>query len=171
MKILIVSDIHGNFECMKKVLQNNSSFDKMFILGDILYGTAFSEINPDQLALLLNLYKDKIIAVRGNCDYHIDDLEFSADKSFILYPADGHNFLLTHGHHFFPSHPPEGIDFDVFLSGHSHVASLERIGDKLYLNPGSISHPRRGVKSYIFYEDGEFQLKDVENNEILEKIK
>ena len=31
MKVLIVSDIHGNFECMKKVIQNDSSFDKLLI--------------------------------------------------------------------------------------------------------------------------------------------
>ena len=43
--------------------------------------------------------------------------------------------------------------------------------DKLYLNPGSITRPRgMSKKSYIFYEDGEFLLKSVDNNEVMKKI-
>ena len=44
--------------------------------------------------------------------------------------------------------------------------------DKLYLNPGSITRPRgMSDKSYIFYEDGEFFLKSVDSNEIIKQIK
>lgn len=171
MKVLIVSDIHGNFECMKKVIENDSSFDKLLILGDILYGPKTSGYNPEQLALFLNIFKDKIIAVRGNCDYDVSLLEFSADHSFLLVPIDNQLFLMTHGQHYFPSHTPDGVDFDVFLYGHSHVAKFDKMYDKLYLNPGSVSNPRRGVRSYLVYEDGEFQLKSVDENKVLKKIK
>ena len=45
------------------------------------------------------------------------------------------------------------------------------IGDKLYLNPGSITRPRgMSEKSYIFYENGEFSLKSVDDNNIIKKI-
>lgn len=171
MKVLIVSDIHGNFECMKKVIQNDTSFDKLLILGDVLSGPKSSGYNPKQLALFLNLYKDKILAVRGNCDYDISPLDFSIDHSFLLVPIDDKLFLMTHGNYYFPSHPPEGVDFDVFLYGHSHVSTVDKMNDKIYLNPGSISNPRRGVRSYLVYEDGEFQLKSVDDNKVLRKIK
>lgn len=172
MRVLIVSDIHGNFECMKKVIQNDSSFDKLLILGDILSGPRGSEKDSKQLAMFLNLFKDKILAVRGNCDYDLDSLEFPADKMYMLIPMDGMKVVMTHGHRYFKSHPPEGVDFDIFLSGHSHVPSMEPIRDKLYLNPGSVSYPRgTSGKSYILYEDGEFSLKSVENNKVLRKIK
>lgn len=172
MRVLIVSDIHGNFECMKKVIQNDSSFDKLLILGDILSGPRRSGCDYEQLALFLNLFKDKILAVRGNCDYDVSLLEFPVDKLYMLVPIDGMKVVMTHGHHYFKSHPPEGVDFDVFLSGHSHVPSMEPIGEKLYLNPGSISNPRgTSGKSYILYEDGEFSLKSVESNKVLRKVK
>ena len=171
MKVLIVSDIHGNFECMKKVIQDNSSFDKLLILGDILSGPRNSGYDQKQLASFLNLFKDKIFAVRGNCDYNIEPLEFSADHSFLLVPIDNKLFLLTHGNYYFPSHPPEDVDFDVFLYGHSHVSMVDKMNGKLYLNPGSVSNPRRGVRSYILYEDGEFQFKSVDDNKVLMKIK
>ena len=171
MKVLIVSDIHGNFESMKKVIQNDSSFDKMLILGDILYGPRNSGYNPEQLALFLNLFKDKIIAVKGNCDYDTSALEFPVNSAYIMIPMDGMKVVMTHGHYYFKSHPPD-VDFDVFLSGHSHVSSMERMGDKLYLNPGSTSNPRgASSKSYILYEDGEFQLKSVDSNKVLRKVK
>ena len=103
MKVLIVSDIHGNFECMKKVIENDSSFDKLLILGDILYGPNLSGYNPEQLAMFLNLFKDKIIAVRGNCDSTVDILNFPVGATYLLIPIDGKNILMTHGNYYFPS--------------------------------------------------------------------
>ena len=55
MKILIVSDIHGNYNNMKKVLQNDSSFDYLFLLGDLLSGPDITGYNPEKLANLLNI--------------------------------------------------------------------------------------------------------------------
>ncbi len=169
MRVLIISDIHGNFECMKKVIQNDSSFDRILLLGDILSGPNNRGYNPEQLSLFLNLYKDKIIAVRGNCDYNVSSLDFPVDKTYLLIPMDGMKVLMTHGHLYYPSSPPD-VDFDVFLSGHSHVSSMKEEGNQLFLNPGSISNPRGGSKSYILYEDGEFQLKSVDGNKVLRKV-
>ena len=56
MKILIVSDIHGNYENMKKVLENEKTFDIFFLLGDVLYGPEIEGYNTDKLADLLNEY-------------------------------------------------------------------------------------------------------------------
>ena len=56
MKILIVSDIHGNYENMKKVLENEKTFDYFFLLGDILSGPYIEGYDPDKLAELLNEY-------------------------------------------------------------------------------------------------------------------
>ena len=36
MKVLIVSDIHGGYSNIKKVLDDNPKFDLLLILGDIL---------------------------------------------------------------------------------------------------------------------------------------
>ena len=64
MKVLIISDIHGNYKNLNKVISNNE-FDKLIILGDTLVGP-FTEYK--EVANLLNKYKDKIISVKGNCE-------------------------------------------------------------------------------------------------------
>ena len=170
MRVLIVSDIHGNFDNMRKVIENNPSFDKLLLLGDILVGPNTYGYNPEQLALFLNIYKDKIIAVKGNNDWDSHLLEFPVDKNYILFPIDGKLCLLTHGHIYNRSNLPN-IDFDVFIQGHSHVPRMDKVDNKLYLNPGSITLPRGGSdKTYILYEDGMFFLKTLDNK-ILKKFK
>lgn len=171
MKVLIVSDIHGNFINMKKVIQNDSSFDKLLILGDILSGPSREGYDPKQLALFLNLFKDKIISVNGNCDFSNELLEFSNKHSFLTIPIDDKIFFMTHGHIYNFRRLPD-LDYDVFLQGHTHVPVMDVVDGKIYLNPGSITLPRgNSKKSYILYDNGEFQLKDLEENKILKRIK
>ena len=170
MKVLIVSDIHGNFKNMKKAIQNNSSFDYVFILGDILSGPNMDGYDPEKLANLLNVYKNKIIAVKGNCDYDVSLLDFSVEKLYLTIPLDEKMVFLTHGHYYNTNNMPIS-DYDIYIQGHTHKALLEMTRDKLYLNPGSLTLPRSGVNSYIYYEDGVFMLKDLKNNIVLKEIK
>ena len=168
MKALIVSDIHGNYLNMKKVLDDNPSFDYLLLLGDILSGPYLEGYDPEKLANLLNQYKQKIIAVRGNCDWDVSDLDFSVDNYYIIVPVDGKLFLMTHGHYYNRYSLPN-VEFDVLLNGHTHVPVMDK-SDKLYLNPGSITLPRGGsIKSYIYYEDGVFYLMDLRENIVIKK--
>lgn len=170
MKVLIVSDIHGNFNNMKKVIEDNPSFDYLLLLGDILSGPYIEGYDPEELANLLNHYKNKIIPVKGNCDYDTELLNFSVDKLYITVPIDNKLCLMTHGHYYNRDNLPD-IPFDVLLTGHTHVAILDKKGNKLYLNPGSITLPRKeSIKSYIYYEDGTFMLKDLEKNKVIKTI-
>lgn len=170
MKVLIVSDIHGNFSSMKKVIEDNPSFDYLLLLGDILAGPYIEGYNPEELANLLNQYKNKIITVKGNCDYDTELLEFSVDKLYITVPIDNKLFLMTHGHYYNSSSLPD-VPFDVLLTGHSHIPLLVKENNKLYVNPGSITLPRGdSVKSYIYYDNGSFMLKDLEKNKNIKKI-
>lgn len=167
MKVLIVSDIHGGYSNMKKVLEDNPEFDLLLILGDILYGRNDSK----DLASLLNRYTSKIISVCGNCDAYTDNsvLDFFDKKLYVTVPVDHKLFFITHGHVYNKYNIPN-LPYDVYIQGHTHIPMME-YGDKLYLNPGSLTRPRGfSSKSYIFYEDGEFQLKMVDTNEIIKKI-
>lgn len=167
MKVLIVSDIHGGYSNLLKVINDNKEFDLLLILGDILSG--YSDFNSE-LIDLLNSYNTKIISVRGNCDRNVEKLDFSMDNLYIITSIDNKIFYLTHGHLYDRNSFPN-IDYDVYIQGHTHVPMMEIDNNKLYLNPGSVTLPRGGsVKSYILYEDGIFYLKDVENNNIIKKI-
>lgn len=167
MKVLIVSDIHGGYQNIKKVINDNPNFDLLLILGDILFGGD----NSLEISKLLNKYTSKIISVCGNCDSYTNNsmLEFFDDKLYVTVPIDGKLVFITHGHVYNKYNIPN-LPYDVYIQGHTHVPMME-YSDKLYLNPGSITRPRGGsIKSYIFYEDGEFILKSVDENKIIKRI-
>lgn len=167
MKVLIVSDIHGGYNNMKKVLDDNPEFDILLILGDILYGGE----DEEKLAELLNKYTSKIISVCGNCDSFSNTsiLNFFDDKLYVTVPIDGKLVFITHGHVYNRYNMPN-LPYDIYIQGHTHVPIME-YGDKLYLNPGSITRPRgMSEKSYILYDNGEFSLKSVDDNNVIKKI-
>ena len=166
MKVLIVSDIHGGYDNLLKVINDNKDFNYLLILGDIL-----SSYSGEELINLLNSYNTKIIAVRGNCDnMNIEKLDFSLENYFVVTPIDNKLFFLTHGH-LYDRHSDLNVDYDVYIQGHTHVPMMIEEDNKLYLNPGSITLPRGGsIKSYILYEDGVFYLKSVDDNTVIKKV-
>jgi hypothetical protein len=168
MKVLIVSDIHCGYKYLKKVIEDNKDFDRMLILGDILSGPTNDFL--DELVDLLNSYSDKIIAVKGNCDgSNVDLLNFPVEDIYYKYPLDHKLIFMTHGHVYDRVNLPK-FDFDIFLSGHTHIPVMEKVGDKLFLNPGSITLPKgMNNNSYIIYEDGVFYLMDLIENKIIKK--
>lgn len=168
MKVLILSDIHGGYENLLKVLDNEKDFDLMLILGDILSGYSYI---CSEVADLLNNYNTKIISVRGNCDNsHLELLNFSCDNPYILTSIDNKLVFMTHGH-LYDIHNIPIDDYDIYMQGHTHIPKMEIVNDKLYLNPGSITLPRgMSNKSYIVYQDHIFYLKDLNKNEIIKKI-
>ncbi len=68
-RILVVSDVHGNHEALKTVI-NNEDYDKIWVLGDLVdYGP-----DPD---LVIDLVKEEAdLVIRGNHDnaaaYNVD---------------------------------------------------------------------------------------------------
>lgn len=148
-KILIASDIHGSAYWCEKLLAffEKSGAVKLVLLGDLLY---HGPRNPlplgyDTMATtrLLNGYKDKIVAVRGNCDSEVDQmvLEFPILADYALLPVGEKTLYLSHGH--LPL-PPLHESFAV-VSGHTHVAGCKR-GENgvMYLNDGSVALPKSG---------------------------
>jgi len=175
MKLLFASDIHGSALYCARLCERIEAEqpDKVILLGDLLYHGPRNDLPegyaPKEVIPLLNHYKDNIVAVRGNCDSEVDQmvLEFPcmADYSIILADA-GVELFVTHGHIWSPSSPPPFSDTAVFLFGHTHIKQAELIGDNLVVNPGSISLPKDGSRSYAVYEDKGFELKTLEGSSI-----
>ena len=168
MKLLIASDIHGSAACCRQLLARIEEFapDRILLLGDLLYhgprNDLPEEYAPKQVIPMLNGLKDRIAAVRGNCEAEVDQmvLEFPvlADYAQLLFP-DGRTLFATHGHHFDPDHLPPLPAGSAFAFGHLHVKQLEWKGDTLILNPGSVSIPKDGARSYMTYENGVFTTR------------
>ena len=93
MKYLVISDIHGSAEAANIAIEAYKLHhcDYILCLGDILYHGPRNDLPssyaPKQVISLLNPLKDKIIAVRGNCDAEVDQmvLDFSITSDYIFY--------------------------------------------------------------------------------------
>ena len=176
MKILVASDIHGDLTGAKAVFEaaEREGADKILLLGDLLYHGPRNDLpatySPKAVIELLNSNKDRIIAVRGNCDTEVDQmvLEFPILADYALIYADGLTVFATHGHHHNTQAPPPLGKGEVLLHGHTHVLKSEAFGqDNIYLNPGSVSLPKEGnPKTYAVLENRVFTVKELDGTPV-----
>ncbi len=131
MLVGVVSDIHG---CLSaEAEQALAPCDLILCAGDVERPSILMEL--DAIA--------PTVAVLGNCDAGMQGM----GVPFTASPRIG-------GVRFFMTHRPEDIgtpaeDVRVVVHGHTHVPREERIGDVLYLNPGSATKPRGGSAKSI----------------------
>ncbi len=145
VKILVVSDSHGNNRFIKKAIELEKPFDVLVHCGD-LEGT-------------VDAYKSdgsfEVRAVKGNCDFGnalpADD-EFKAIYSKIW---------VTHGDRYNVKYDDELLQLkeaakkrhvDIVLFGHSHYAEI--VNDKesgiVLVNPGTIGIPRSSAAKVTY---------------------
>lgn len=163
MRIAFISDIHGVPAALDAALSAAGSlgFDRLVLLGDLLYHGPRNGVpnfyDPVVVAKRLNGLKDKIIAVRGNCDAEVDQmmLEFPMMGDYALLEAEGTTFFLTHGHRWNERNlPPLGMG-TVLAHGHTHISELKRLPCGLTIfNPGSVALPKGGFAPSFGYFDG-----------------
>lgn len=170
MKFVIASDLHGSAYWTQKLLAviGEVQPDKVILLGDLLYHGPRNDLPrdyaPKKVIPMLSALRDKIIAVRGNCEAEVDQmvLPFPCMAEYSQVLADGKIFYLTHGHHQNPENLPSLPEGSIFLSGHTHVKIDKVVNGIRCLNPGSVSIPKDGSNSCLIYEDGVFTVKILE---------
>lgn len=171
MKYMIASDIHGSaYWCgeMLKAFEREQA-DRLVLLGDILYHGPRNDLPegyaPKEVIAMLNPLKDRILAVRGNCDTEVDQmvLEFPILADYAILESAGRLIYLTHGHTYNTEHLPPLTENDILMHGHTHIPAWKRFGkNNFYLNPGSVSIPKDGTPhAYMMFADDYFQWKDI----------
>ena len=170
MKYLVVADIHGsvNSALLIDKLFKQYKCDNIIILGDILYHGPRNPLpityEPKKVIEILNPLKDKIIAVRGNCDSEVDQmvLDFDIFKDFKIIDLNHRKVFLTHGHLSLKQYIS---NCNILISGHTHIRTITKDDGVLYLNPGSITLPKGDmINSYAILDDNSFTIYDIENN-------
>ena len=167
MRILFLSDIHGVPSTLEAAFESASSlgYDKIVLLGDLLYHGPRNGVpdfyDPVKVAQILNGIKDRLVAVRGNCDAEVDQMmfEFPMMSDYAVLDAGSETFFLTHGHLFNEYQlPPIGMG-TVLAHGHTHVPELKKLACGITIfNPGSISLPKGGSsRSYGFFDGKELK--------------
>ena len=163
MKYLFASDIHGSIDKFEKVIEafERECADKLVLLGD----TSSSDSNSDNetIAETLNKMKNKVEVIRGNCDrYNFEELlEFEIYDMDNLY-VNTKFVTITHGHYYNMYELPSNCG-DIFIQGHTHVPVLEKRGEKILANPGSVSRPRGiDLRCYIIIDEKNISLKTLD---------
>jgi len=167
MKIFVISDIHGSLEYLEKALEayKSEKADMILILGDVLYHGPRNPIprsyDPQSVAKLLNNLKNKIIAVRGNCDSEVDQmlLEFPIMSDFSNIFWNDKRIFATHGHLYNIKKNPNISPGDILIHGHTHIPLAEINNAIFILNPGSITFPKENYpNSYGIFEGNSFKV-------------
>ena len=140
MRIIVISDTHGNKNAIDSVFLRNSDADLFIHLGD-------GERDIDAFLLENPSYASRVIHVAGNCDFN------SLSNDFEIIPANGHKILASHGHIYAVKNSLEIIkktakrlNCDIVLYGHTHVRYNKFENDLYIMNPGSAGNPHDGKK-------------------------
>jgi putative phosphoesterase len=153
MRILVISDTHGDTYKAEEVIKKNEGINLIIHLGDYFRDAQkLSSIFPNI----------PIEYIYGNSDFMIEDVP--AEK---LLEYEGKKIFITHGHRYSVKwdydklyKKAEEMQADVLLFGHTHVAHITHKGHYYVVNPGSISDPRDDSnESYAIIELDEEKLE------------
>ena len=145
MKILILSDAHGETRKIERAIALHPDAELVLYLGDGSHGACrvFSTLPPTTAA----------VAVHGNCDG-----PFSGGlRDEELLDIEGHRILFCHGHRYGVKGGLGGLiaaakrrGADIALFGHTHEPYEEYLPEYgLWLfNPGALSSPAHGEPTY-----------------------
>lgn len=173
MKYVIASDIHGSAYYCDMLLKayNNEKADKLLLLGDILYHGPRNDLPkdyaPKQVIEMLNGIADEILCVRGNCDTEVDQmvLNFPVLAEYCILSVDKRMIFATHGHVYNTQNLPKLHKGDILLHGHTHIPCCEKVGEIIYMNPGSVSIPKENSQhGYMTFENGIFEWKNLQGD-------
>ncbi len=176
MKFIVISDIHGIKTNLPKIKEKFEELkcDKLIVLGDLFYigprNKMIDGYDIEYVKDFLNYYKEKIICIKGNCDSEVDSLvcDFPILSEIGMISTEKEEIYLTHGHLYNDSNWMKMNS--ILIYGHLHIPFIKEIETNTYINPGSISLPKEGNKSsYLYYDENEFIIYDIEDNIIAKK--
>nr|WP_314277554.1 metallophosphoesterase [uncultured Peptostreptococcus sp.] len=147
MKILILSDTHGNRHNMDKLIPLIiKEIDLIIHAGDNFRDSIY----------LKDKTSKPIIAVTGNCDFEIADDE-------LVFELEGLNFMLVHGHRHRVKYNLDLLakaayekGANIVIFGHTHIKEDKIVGGIEIINPGSLSLPRDDNR-------GSYVIMDIKN--------
>lgn len=129
MRILVLSDAHGNINNIKRAIESEPAANKIFYLGD----------GANECARIKEEYKYKeIIIIKGNNDVGAYSEVFSG---FV----GGIKTLAVHGHKQYVKYNLDRLYFTaisneakIVLYGHTHTANISYENGIYFLNPGAL---------------------------------
>lgn len=190
MTIAFISDIHGNFEALQAVLTKIDALgvERIYCAGDVVgYYTQINECCEE-------LQRRRIPTIMGNHDWYLAGDGFCPRSKSVNECLAYQRTIVKDEHLAWLRQLPVHMKVDgvavvhggwgdpideylkpseeyfsrlpgtVFVSGHTHVQTRLRFGDKIYCNPGSVGQPRDGDPraAFALYDGSDFELHRVE---------
>lgn len=156
MKILVLSDSHGDLTNMETAVQREQP-DMILHLGDCW---------QDAERLAARFPRIPMEHVPGNCDVRPEE---PAEKLLFIEEC---RVLICHGHTcgvktslLTAGYKAEQENLDAFLFGHTHKPLVDRRGKTLFLNPGTIGRGLRPTYAVLTAEGGNLDGHTVFLNE------
>ena len=135
MKILLVSDSHGDYLALDALAKKYPNMDLYLHAGD-------SE--QDEFSI------KPFISVRGNCDHYYDF------PNYLVIPSPQGNIYVQHVPFVSPSVINEH-NAKIVIHGHTHTRRHEKKNGILFINPGAISYARDKY-------DGSYAILTIDEN-------
>ncbi len=137
MKIIVLSDTHGNYPLAIRAIDQAGEVDYTVHLGDDMEDARIIEAGAEV----------PLVKVPGNCDHG------ATEPRDLLRTFGGKKFFITHGDRYYVKAGLSRLlqealaeSVHVVLYGHTHVASIEMIEGILFVNPGCFT--KEGTGSY-----------------------
>lgn len=187
MKIGVISDTHGYVERVALAMEKFfADADLILHAGDVLYhgpnnpNYKGDDYNPKALANLINASKIPFVIARGNGDSEVDQLvlQVPIQAPYAYAFAGGKRIVVNHGH-LLPTDADKdstaaALHADIFITGHIHTTVLERRGNTIFLNPGTVSPylSNRADKrtSIALITDDKIQIFDLDTGDELASL-
>ncbi len=190
MQIVLLADVHANYRALQAVLDKYCNADEVWCFGDIMeygpcptrclelvrarcsyviqgnhdvnYATSVNEnqsnvwvgcdrlgIRPSDVAYLLNLPQSVSVNI-NDVSYYLVHGSPQNPLSGSLKPNSDSDLREV----------VNGVDADVIICGHSHMAMIVPVGDKTIVNVGTVGQPRDGDfrAQCMVLEDGMFRF-------------
>ena len=147
MKILIVSDTHGQEKNLEEVLEKEEPIDALIHLGDLEGGEDFiSTACEDCPAYLVSGNNDFFCSLPREREITLGNIQSASSPTaiIIMYLWVWRSFggrLLSR-------------DYQVAMFGHTHKPYLETKDGVTILNPGSLSYPRQEGQTPKLHDHG-----------------
>lgn len=127
IKIVVISDTHGNLQAIDKMAQIILESDFVFHLGD----------HFDDMKNYAHVLGDKLYRVHGNCDW--------GTQKDIVVKIDKQRIFATHGDLYGAKRGTTKLvekakqeNCSVVFYGHTHVAEIKKQDGVLLVNPGTL---------------------------------
>jgi len=172
-KLVVTADVHGSYSTWLTLKEILNPGDALAVAGD-LFGTrypqyGYADYQPDVILEELSQFNNPLYYVYGNCDCP----SFSPGyHETLIFGFMEWKIFLHHGHRYFSQLPSDisSSDMNLVIQGHTHLFSLERKNQMIFLNPGSLSAPRSSHYTYAVVDRSGIDIVNIKTGGSLKSI-